>query len=330
MVGTLAGLYDVFNCFGALGWFDESLARNPPFDIDVVVPDAGPVTTASGLTLPAQRPFGEVERTDIVIVPSTMVTGGEWRTGRYPELVRWLGEINETGAELCSACSGTLLLAETGLLDGREATMHWAYAETFRRNFPAVKLRVDKVLVVEGDRRQLVMSGASSSWHDLALFLIARHLGTDVAQAVAKFYAFQWHADGLAAYSVFQPVTSHGDAVVEESQRWIAENFREPNPVERMMRCAGLAPRSFKRRFKTATGLTPISYVQELRLDLAKRELERSTKAVDEVAWEVGYEEPAYFRRLFKRRVGLTPGAYRRKFWLPEYVAESSARDSDA
>ncbi|GGX92005.1 AraC family transcriptional regulator [Litchfieldella qijiaojingensis] len=317
IVGTLAGLHDVFDCFGVLGWFDESLRRHPPFTVDIVASGNGPVSLNGGLTLPRVRPLDDVEHTDMVIMPSIMVADGNWQTGRHPELVDWLIAMHEEGAELCSACSGTLLMAETGLLDGRTATMHWAYADTFRRNFPAVTLRLEKALIIEGERHELVMSGASSSWHDLALYLIARHLGTAAAQAVAKFFAFDLHTDGMAAYAVFTPPFDHGDAVIARAQRWIAQHLDCHSPVEKMAEYCETSERSFKRRFTKATGYTPIQYVQALRLNEAKRLLERTPHPIDEIAWEVGYEDPAFFRRLFKRQVGITPGAHRRKFNVP-------------
>lgn len=317
MSGTLAGLHDVFNCFGALDWFDQSLSRQPPFRVQMVSSGAAPGSLAGGFALPGACPVGGVPRTDIIIVPSFMVSDGEWHTGRYPELVEWLTRMHDVGAELCSACSGTLLLAETGLLDGRTATMHWAYADTFRRNFPAVTLNLDKVLVTEGERDQLVMSGAASSWHDLSLYLINRHLGAAAAQAVAKFFAFDFHTDGMSPYSVFVPRRDHGDAEIGRVQDWIADYLDCASPAKGMMEQSKLPERSFKRRFRKATGYTPIRYVQELRLNEAKRLLEQSNQGIDDIAHAVGYEEPAFFRRLFKRHVGITPATHRRKFQVP-------------
>ncbi|MBD3639362.1 MAG: helix-turn-helix domain-containing protein [Marinobacter sp.] len=317
MSGTLAGLHDVFDCFGALDWFDQSLSRQPPFRVQMVYSGVTPASVAGGFSLPGAWPVSAVPRTDIIIVPSFMVRNGKWGTGRYPELVEWLIRMHDAGAELCSACSGTLLLAETGLLDGRTAAMHWAYADTFRHNFPAVKLNLDKVLVTEGDRDQLVMSGAASSWHDLSLYLITRHLGAAAAQAVAKFFAFDCHTDGMAPYSVFVPRRDHGDADIGRVQDWIAGSLDCTSPVERMVEQSKLSERSFKRRFRSATGYTPIRYVQELRLNEAKRLLEQSRQGIDDIAHAVGYEEPAFFRRLFKRHVGITPSMHRRKFQVP-------------
>ncbi|MCP1677048.1 transcriptional regulator GlxA family with amidase domain [Natronocella acetinitrilica] len=317
MLGTLAGLYDVFNCFGALDWFDPSLSRHPPFCVELVSARAAQLPIAGGLALSSTRPVDEVPKTDMIIIPSFMVPGGEWQTGRHPELVNWLERMHDQGAEMCSACSGTLLLAETGLLDGRTATMHWAYAETFRRNFPAVALKLDKVLVTEGERDQFVMSGAASSWHDLSLYLISRHLGSSVAQAVAKFFAFDCHTDGMAPYSVFVPPLNHGDAEIRQVQAWIAEYMACQHPVEEMIRQSRLPERSFKRRFRNATGYAPIRYVQELRINEAKRLLEQSHRGIDDIAHAVGYEDSAFFWRLFKRQVGVTPATHRRKFQLP-------------
>lgn len=320
MAGTLAGLYDVFRCFGSLGWFDAALARNPPFEVDIVTSESDSVMTASGLAVPSQRRVADVERTDMVVVPSTMVDGGVWRVGRYPDVVGWLSDMHAKGAMMCSACSGTLLIAETGLLDDREATVHWSYADTFRENFPSVRLRLEESLIVTGDRDQFVMSGAATSWQDLALYLIARTLGPSTAQAVAKFYAFQWHLDGLAPYAVFEPRTDHGDAIVLRTQQWLAKHLAVDNPVEEMVIRSSLPERSFKRRFRKATGHAPIAYVQRLRVERAKKKLEASDEPVEEICWSIGYEDVSSFRRLFKRTVGISPGAYRRKFRLPPYA----------
>ena len=156
--------------------------------------------------------------------------------------------MHAAGAQLCSTCSGVLLLAETGLLDGKDATVHWMYAQTFRRNFPNVRLRLDRALVAAGKHQEFLMSGASTSWHDLILYLIAQHAGPTAAQAVAKFFAFQCHADGLSPYIVFEPVTDHGDAAIDKAQSWLGRHFSVANPVEQAARISGIPERSFKRR----------------------------------------------------------------------------------
>jgi transcriptional regulator GlxA family with amidase domain len=320
MLSSLIGIFDVLNCFELLATFDKALPDKNPFHTEIVAQSRENNLTASGLPIAAHRTVEELDHTDIIIIPSIMVEDSQWKKGRYPAVVRWLLDMHARGAMLSSACSGVLLLAETGLLNAREATIHWAYARTFRHNFPDVRLRLEKVLVTAGERQQFVMSGASASWHDLVLYIVARHVGPAAAQAIAKFMLLQWHVDGQAPYVVFEAPTDHGDAAVLDAQRWLSEYFSVATPVEEMVRRSGLAQRSFKRRFSKATGYSPIVYVQNVRIEEAKRRLERTDEPIDEISWAVGYEDPAFFRRLFKRITRITPGSYRRKFRLPDFV----------
>ena len=180
------------------------------------------------------------------------------------------------GAVLCSACSGIFLLAETGLFDGRDATVHFVYQRQFAQAYPQVPIHPERVLVISGAREELVSSGASTTWHDMVLYLIARFAGATDAQAVARLYALQWHQDGLAPYITFEGKRDHGDAEIEAAQRWLAAHFSIANPVDEMIKRSELAERTFKRRFTSATGLPPIAYVQRLRIEDAKQRLERT------------------------------------------------------
>ncbi len=318
-ISTLHGIYDVLSSFGALAGFDAAIPASPPFRVEIVGAEAGPVRLAGGLTAEATRAVAEVGDADIVIVPSVLLPAGGWRAGRYPALVDWVKRAHERGAILCSACSGIFLLAETGLFDRREATLHWGYASTFGDAYPDVKLFPERALVVAGARGELVSSGASMSWHDLVLYLIARHVGPTAAQAVARFFALQWHRDGLGPYMVFEGRRNHGDAAILAAQSWLDKSFSVASPIDELVRRSKLAERTFKRRFTAATTLSPIAYVQQLRVAEAKRRLERTSEPVDQVGWRVGYEDPTFFRRLFKRITGVSPAAYRRKFRIPSY-----------
>jgi transcriptional regulator GlxA family with amidase domain len=326
VVSCLTGLYDVFKTFGILGTVDPAVPRESPFDVDIVSTEPGTLVTASGLPIITQRGFRDVQRTHIIIAPSILVEGADWKCGRHPELIAWLKHHHTRGAMLCSACSGVLLIAETGLLDGLDATMHWAYTRTFQRNFPKVRLRLEEVLIATGARQEFVMSGASASWHDLVLYLIARQVGPTAAQAIARFLLLQWHRDGQGPYVPFAPPTDHGDETVRALQEWLACHYSVPNPVEQLVRRSGLPERTFKRRFTQATGLPPIRYVQHLRVEEAKRRLERTTTPIDQLSFEVGYEDAATFRRLFRRLTHVTPGEYRGKFRLPAFASSAEKK----
>ena len=281
---------------------------------------AAPLQLASRAPVIVERPVAEIAATDIVIVPSVLLGPDGWTKGRYPDLVDWLGTMHDRGALLCYACSGIFLIAETGLFDGADATVHFGYARAFETAFPQVPIHPERVLVVSGKRDELITSGASMTWHDLVLYLIARHAGATAAQTVARIFALQWHQDGLAPYMVFDGRKDHGDAAIQAAQDWLATHFSVTNPLDEMIKRTGLTERTFKRRFTRATGLSPITYVQRVRIEEAKRRLERTEASVDEISWQVGYEEPAFFRRLFRRVTGLAPGAYRRRFGIPDYA----------
>lgn len=316
VISTLAGIFDVMNG----GTLMTNTGSPAPFQVEIVGERTGPLTLASGVPIDVQRAIDDIETSDIVIVPSVLLPPRGWETGRYPRLVDWLRAMHACGAVLCSACSGIFLLAETGLFDGRDATVHFAYARAFAATYPPVAIHPERVLVISGLYEELVSSGASTSWHDLVIYLIARYAGATVAQEVARMFALQWHQEGLTPYIVFEGRADHADGEIQSAQQWLREHFSVGNAVEEMIKRSKLAERTFKRRFLNATGLTPIAYVQRLRIEDAKRRLERTDASVDEISWRVGYEDSAFFRRLFKRTTGLTPSAYRKRFRIPEFA----------
>jgi transcriptional regulator GlxA family with amidase domain len=318
VISTLAGIYDVMNAPALMG-LPSALAR-APFQVEIVGESVGPLGLASGVPIPVQRSIDTVEASDIVIVPSVLLREAGWQKGRYPRVVEWLQRMHAGGALLCSACSGIFLLAETGLFDGKDATVHFGYARQFAAVHPAVTIHPERVLVISGLREELVSSGASTTWHDMVLYLIARYAGATDAQEIARLFALQWHQDGLAPYISFEGRSDHGDAEIQGAQRWLGTHFSVASPVEEMTKRSKLAERTFKRRFTAATGLAPIAYVQRLRIEDAKRRLERTDASVDDISWRVGYEDAAFFRRLFKRTTGLAPGAYRKRFRIPEFA----------
>jgi transcriptional regulator GlxA family with amidase domain len=322
---VLFGMHDLMNAFPQMQGIIPGLPEVTPFAVEVVGESAGELMVAGCTPIRVQRCIGDISRTDIIVVPALVMTA--WQTGRYPALVDWLTRRHADGAILCSACSGIFLIAETGLLDGQRSTVHWSYGPHFRQLFPKVPVHPEQTLTIAGERQQFVSCGASMSWHDLALYLVARHTGEAAARAVAKFYALQWHRHGLLPFITFEPKRDHGDAAILAAQTWLAAHFSVADPVEQVVRQSSLAERTFKRRFTKSTGLAPMAYVQQLRIEEAKRRLETTRDAVDKIGWQVGYEDPAFFRRLFKRVTGLPPGDYRRQFQVPAYAAAPARID---
>jgi transcriptional regulator GlxA family with amidase domain len=313
--GTVFGLYDLFSSAGR-DWdlltkstAGPALAR--PF---VVAAQRDQFEAANGAWIQPHGTFDDYPVPDLVYVPEILVAPDTPISGRFDRALEWLQRCYRAGATLASACSGSLLLAEAGLLDGCEATTHWAYCDEMRRRYPTVKVRDARCLVVSGEGQRIITSGGVTSYLDLGLFLAARFFGLEEAIRLARAYLIDWHSHGQLPFSSLACSRQVDDRHITAVQEWIAENYAHPAPVAAMVEMSPLPERSFKRRFTQATGFTPLEYVHALRVEEAKQLLETTHLSIDAVADEVGYEDSSFFRRLFRRKVGLGPHAYRLRF----------------
>lgn len=312
---ALYGMLDVLMAAGNL-W--QTLARRETpaerFRVRIVSAQARAFRCGNGVPVQPHCTVRDDPQARVVVLPELWLGPDQDLAGRYPALVAWIRRRYEGGSYIYSACSGSLLLAETGLLDGREATSHWGYADLFRRRYPQIRFRPEPNLCFADHGGRIVTAGGTTSWHDLALHIIGRHASPGEALRIAKVYLLKWHDEGQLPYTTLVRVQPHGDAVVGACEKWLAEHFREAAVVARVVRRAGIPARTLKRRFKAATGLALIDYVQNLRIEDAKRLLESSAQAAEEISAEVGYDDASFFRRLFRRRTGLSPRQYRRSF----------------
>ena len=312
---ALYGMLDVLSVTGNV-W--QTLTRTepapPPFRVHVVSVGRERFCCGNGIPVEPSAAIDDMRRADIVILPELWLGPDEHLKGRYPALSEWIRARHEAGACVYSACSGALMLAETGLLNGCDATSHWGYQDLFRRQYPQVRFRPEPNLCFADPAGRIVTAGGTTSWHDLALHIISRHVSPGEAMRIAKVYLLKWHDEGQLLYEPLVRQQPHTDAVVRGCETWLREHFREPGVVARVVGHARIPERTLKRRFKQATGLPLIDYVQNLRIEEAKQLLETSDRAVDEIGFAIGYEDPSFFRRLFKRRTGVAPARYRRVF----------------
>ena len=312
---ALYGMVDVLSVTGSV-W--QTLMRTDcepsPFRVTVVGVDRDPFHCANRIPVVPAAGIDELPQADIVILPELWLGPDEHLDGRYPTVVEWVRTRHASGAHVYSACSGALLLAATGLLDGRTATSHWGYQDLFKRRYPAIRFQPEPNLCFADPDGRIVTAGGSTSWHDLALHIIARHASPGEAMRIAQVYLLKWHADGQLPYAPLVRRQPHVDAAMRSCETWLEHHFAEPEVLTRAVAHVGLPERTVKRRFKLATGMTLIDYVQNLRIERAKRLLESSDRAVDEISYDVGYEDASFFRRLFRRRTGVAPAQYRRAF----------------
>ncbi len=312
---VLYGLYDVLLSVGAV-FPDMTVgsAGDALLDVFIVAATADPFRCFGNVLVEPALAVDDAEDVDVVIICDMYAPITEAPKGKYPVETAWLRRVHASGAVIATVCTGSVLLAESGLLDGRACTSHWAYGSLFQEAYPQVRFRPEKVLELAHESEGLITGGGVTAWHDLALYLISRYCGPAHATETMKVYLLDRHDDGQLPYSAMTHVVRGDDAAVRRAIDWIGTHYAEPNPVTNMADAAGLLPRTFARRFVTATRRRPIEHVHALRVERARRLLEEGAAVVDDIGYEVGYEDPTFFRRLFRRATGLTPAAYRRKY----------------
>ena len=312
---ALYGLVDVLSSAGNI-WqtLVRSTSERTLFRVRIVSPERAPFACANRIPVEPDFCVADDPGASIVILPELWLGPDEGLHGRYPDLLEWIRRKHRQGSTLYSACSGAIMLAETGLLDGCPATSHWGYQDLFRARYPEVRFDPAPNLVYADPAGRIVTAGGSTSWHDLALHVIARHASPGEALRIAKVYLLKWHAEGQLPYAALVRRMPHADSVVRRCESWLAQHFRELDAIARVVALARVPERTLKRRFKAATGSTLIEYLQNLRIEEAKRLLESGPMAVDEISAAVGYADASFFRRLFKRLTGLSPRQYRRMF----------------
>lgn len=312
-IGT-ASAFAVLHILGSVGTFWQSLHGQEGaacFNPKLVSADGKPFADSHGITITPHGAMTDLAQPDVIIIPEAVFEPWLGYPASWNVITDWVRQSYAEGAIVASICSGTLLLAETGLLDGEDATAHWAYADGVALRHPGIRMRPDRVLVLAGEDERLITTGGFSSWHDLLLYLVRRLVSPAESRRMAKLFLLDWHTDGQKPFAALTVGRRHEDPVVSAAQVWAADNYASPNPVQSMAAQSGLTERSFLRRFKKATGQAPLEYIQTLRIEEAKQMLETTELGFDDIAAEVGYTEPSAFRHLFRKLVGITPSSYR-------------------
>jgi transcriptional regulator GlxA family with amidase domain len=258
---------------------------------------------------------------DCLILPPTLDVDPQ-HTQSIRNLAEWVKAQHSIGTLICSVCGGAFWLATIGLLDGRSATTHWSYAELLATRFPNVCVDRDKLIIDHGD---VITAGGVMAWIDLGLKLIDRFISPTIMLETARFFLVDAAGREQRFYASFSPPMNHGDVPVLHVQQWLQSGKAESATLSEMATKARLGERTFLRRFQKATGLTPTEYVQHLRVRKARASLEFTSLTINEISWNVGYEDTSSFRKVFQRIMGLTPGDYRRRFGVVDKVARSNS-----
>lgn len=248
---------------------------------------------------------------DLLLIPAFTTNDIRQAVYNNREFIPWLSKQYQSGAEIASFCTGAFLLGATGLLDNKVATTHVDACNAFAAAFPSVKLRPDKT--VTQDDRLYTSGGATSSFH-LLLHLVQKYCGKDIAVKTAKIFAIDMDRHNQSYFSTFQPSRNHNDELVATAQQKIEASYRNTGTIEEMIKDLPSSRRNIVRRFKQVTGITPIEYLQQTRIEAAKKLLEQTNQQMAEIIFHSGYNDPKSFRKIFRKTVGMTPTEYRDKF----------------
>lgn len=314
LASAITGIIDLFRLAGVTWARINDMPPAQEFTTRLLTQDGKPCRCINGITLLPDGDWNtQPAEADLVVVPTIGAPIAQVLEANSG-LIQWLGGFRGAPSDqvrVASNCTGAFLLAEAGLLDGRQATTHWGFSNQFRQRFPAVDLQTDKLITVDG---HIACAGGGMAWWDLGVYLVERYVGSQVARELAKAFVIDAGRTSQAPYGALQARRYHSDAAILKLQDWLDANYTEAATLQTLAALAGLTERSLIRRFKAATGDTPAGYLQILRVEAARQHLENSRAAVEEVTRLVGYEDVSSFSRLFRKHTGLAPGAYRARF----------------
>jgi transcriptional regulator GlxA family with amidase domain len=307
---TATGPMEVFRHAGLLWNILTGTKRAPRFRVTTASADGQPVKCDGGIQIQPNMALQDVGETDLIFVPAAWLSIDGVVELNAP-IVRWLKKRSDHGVAVASVCSGVGLVAATGLLDGKRATTHWGLAERFRQNYPRVKWMPE--LMVTEDRGFYCGGGVNASL-DLSIYLVERFCGHEIAIQTAKALLIETRRAWQSGFAIIPLKTDHSDGAISSAQDWMHKNFAKTFPLEDPARRIGMSVRNFVRRFKQATGDSPLVYLQKLRIAAAKRMLESNHRSMQQIGDAVGYQDIAFFRALFQRHTGVSPSAYRDRF----------------
>jgi transcriptional regulator GlxA family with amidase domain len=307
---TATGPMEVFRHAGSLWNYLTGKRATPRFHVTTASADGRAVRCDGNIRIQPDVAITAIRKTQLIFIPTTGINV-ENVVERNAAVVPWLRRWHKRGAAIASVCSGVGLIAATGMLDGKRATTHWGLADRFREKYPNVRWMPE--LMVTEDRGFYCGGGVHAAL-DLSLYLVEKFCGHDVAIQTAKALLIETPRAWQSGFAIVPLKTEHSDDSISSAQEWLHQNFHRDFPLDALARRVGMSVRNFVRRFKQATGDTPLIYLQKLRISAAKRLLESDHRTMLEIGHAVGYEDVAFFRELFERHTGVAPSAYRKSF----------------
>ncbi|MGJ1382168.1 GlxA family transcriptional regulator [Sphingobacterium siyangense] len=306
-ISCIVGTYHVFT--EANRYYDQ-LNREPIFNIELAGVSRQSNFVNGLLTVMTQKDIATIQKTDLIIVPAVISNFSAIEDGNNM-LSEWILDHYTKGANVASMCTGAYLLASTGLLDNKNCSIHWKSAANFHKLFPKVNLKTEQIIT---DEQGIYTNGGGYSFLNLLLYLVEKFYDRQTAIYCSKIFQIDIARQTQSDFMIFNGQKSHGDEMVMRAQDYLENNFSEKISMEKLSEKFTVGRRNFDRRFIKATGNTPVEYLQRIKVESAKKELESSRKTVNEVMYAIGYTDIKAFREIFRRFTGLSPLEYKNKY----------------
>ncbi|MFB6457132.1 GlxA family transcriptional regulator [Chitinophaga sp. Hz27] len=307
---TMTSIDGSLQLFSRINDFLRYKGQPPFYKIEVV--GLGAQTSLNGAlyTINADKTIADVTKTDLVIIP--IICGDFPKTLKSNEaFCEWVSHQYQQGAEIASLCVGSFFLASTGLLDGRKCATHWAAKNDFELMFPSVRLMEDVIIT---DENGIYTSGGTYSYLNLLLYIIEKHLGRDMAVLASKMFEIDIERKTQHQFLIFMGQKNHDDQEVLKAQQYIEDNPDKRFTIDEVSRKFGIGRRTFERRFKKSTGNSLLEYIQRVKVEATKKQLESGSKTINEVIFDIGYNDINAFRKVFRKYTGMSPVNYRKKY----------------
>lgn len=307
-IACIIGSYQVFTTAN-----DFLIKSNLPplYKIELIGASKTDFLDKDFLQIRQQASIDEIKHTDLVIIPATRIRAYSTSTTNNKLLMDWIATQYKEGAEIASMCAGGFMLASTGLLSGKICSTHWALANEFRSLFPDVRLQADQLITDEGG---IYTNGGAYSFLHLLIYLIEKFYGRATALYCAKYFQIDLDRNWQSEFSIFIGHKKHNDKEILDAQTYMEENYADKITIKGLADKFCIGRRNFDRRFIKATGLSPLDYLQRIKIEVAKKSFENTRKSVSEIMYEVGYNDAKAFREVFHRVTGLSPVDYKMKY----------------
>lgn len=307
---VIESITPAYRAFKTANDFLTAHGKKPIFKVEYVGLRKTVITNDGEYLIKTDKLLKDLKKTNLLFLPAVYGDIGTALEANK-KAVPIIQELYAKGACLASLCIGAFLLAETGLVNGKTCSTHWAYYEEFKRRYPDVEVADGAVITDEGN---IYSSGGANSLWNLVLYLLEKYTDREIAILASKYFAIDIDRNSQAAFSIFKGQKNHADKEILNVQNFIENNFPKKITVDDMANAVKLSKRTFERRFKQATNNSPKEYLQRIRIESAKKSFEVSRKNISEVMFDVGYTDTKAFRDVFKKNTGLTPIDYRNKY----------------